>query len=223
MAGEVLAGRDRPVLLHASDERRAQAGDLSGVLPEGAHVDDGVVGVVVDVQHRGEGHVDAHRPRLERRDAAHLVGEALLASGADRHERGEVGGPPEIDRARHVDGAPHAEAGAGLEVRTHEERDLGVALQVVQLRRDLGRGPDRHHEAPDPVLLDVFEDALVARRALRGVVAEHPGHDQLPHLLPQRHLLERALGPAPGVDGHGGIGLGDRARDRAVQGRFERR
>ena len=69
-------------------------------------------------------------------------------------------------------------------------------LEIVQLRGHLGGRADGHDHTPDPFFLDVVEHPVVARRALRREVAEHPRHDQLPSLLADGHLPKRALYPS---------------------------
>src|SRR5204862_7882602 len=54
VAGEVLEGREHSVVVQPADVFLHQPRDRPRVLPEGADVDDGIQGVVVDVRVRGE-------------------------------------------------------------------------------------------------------------------------------------------------------------------------
>ncbi|MEO2088375.1 MAG: hypothetical protein ABGY75_02625 [Gemmataceae bacterium] len=116
MTWKMLSCGDAAVFLNASNESGAKPSDLLRIRPEGTHVDDRVVGIVVHVQHRRERHMDADRARLHRRDPTHLVGQPGISGSAERHQGGEVRGTAQLDRAWHLDRSTHSKTGAGLEV-----------------------------------------------------------------------------------------------------------
>ena len=89
VAGEMLGRGDHAVVLAAADEGVGDAADEGRVRADGPGVDDGIVGIDVDVDDRGIGHVDAHGPAFEGRDPAHGVGQILGAGRAEGHERRE--------------------------------------------------------------------------------------------------------------------------------------
>ncbi len=208
---KVLAGGDASVLLDPTHERDPHPSDVVRVLAERPDVDDGVVRIVVHVEHGGERQVDSERARLDGGDPPHLVGQLLASRRPDRHEGWEVGGTAEIDRSGHMDRAPHSEARPRLEVRGHQQRELRVSLQIVELGGHLEGRPHGHDDTAHLLVLDHAEDPLVALRALRSEVAEHPRHDELSGLLLERELRQRLLGPAR------------RRRARDAEGRFGRR
>jgi hypothetical protein len=59
MSGEMLAGRQHPVFLDAAHHRRPEPSRQHGILTEGPRPNHRVGGIVVDVEHRTECHVDA--------------------------------------------------------------------------------------------------------------------------------------------------------------------
>src|SRR5690606_7000945 len=66
VAGEVLGGGQRAVLLEPADVRGAEARDVGRIFAVAARVDDGVRRVVVDVDDRRVDHVHADGAGLER-------------------------------------------------------------------------------------------------------------------------------------------------------------
>src|SRR5919205_414467 len=74
VAGEMFGGRERAALARAADGRRDELGHAPRVFAEGADVDDGVVGVVVEVGDGAEQPVDAEGAGLLGGDAGLLVG-----------------------------------------------------------------------------------------------------------------------------------------------------
>ena len=77
VAGEVLGRGDHAVILRPPDEGVGDAADEPGVGADGPGVDDGILGVDVDVDDRSVGHMDAHGPAFEGGDAPHAVGQLL--------------------------------------------------------------------------------------------------------------------------------------------------
>src|SRR5205814_4148206 len=111
VAGEVLEGREHSVVVQPADVFLHQPGDRPRVLPEGADVDDGIQGVVVDVRVRGEIDVDADCAALGGGGRADRVGVAAVSGGAHRHGLGGGGGacyppPRALFAVRRVEQAP---------------------------------------------------------------------------------------------------------------------
>ena len=84
VTGKVLPRGEHPVLLDPAHDRRAELRHELRILSEGAETDDGILGVVVDVQHRRERHVDAERAALAAGDASKLDAK-WFARGTDAH------------------------------------------------------------------------------------------------------------------------------------------
>ena len=91
VAGEVLGGGQHPGVLEPLDEGQAVAGDELGVGAEAAQADDRVLGVGVDVEHRGEVHVGAGVAGLLADGPGHAAGERGVVGGAERHRPREAG------------------------------------------------------------------------------------------------------------------------------------
>ena len=129
----MLTSREATIVLKTTNQGHAQVRNSIRVFPEGANVDDRVVGVVVDVQDWSERDVDAHGAGLQRRDSSQLVGVARIARGAERHQRRERRRPTEHDVGRDMNGSRKAETRPRLQVRGHQKRILGMPLEVVEL------------------------------------------------------------------------------------------
>ncbi len=185
VAGEMLGRGDHAVLLDAADEGVGDAADEGRVGADRPGVDDGIVGIDVDVDDRGVGHVDAHGPALEGGDPAHGVGQVLGAGRAERHERREEG------RARDPVGR------AGLEIGGHEQRDLGQLLEAVG---QLGRVVDaRRGEEDQAADLGVDDERLeLADIGAVGVaeLGREAAGDHLADLLFDGHLPQGPGDPA---------------------------
>jgi hypothetical protein len=95
---------------------------LLGVLAIGADVDDGIIGVVVDVGHRKEEPLDADGARLAGRDLALEARQRRVAGRAEGHGLRKHGG------------AIHAHGSAALEVAGHQQRHARQLLHAVEER-----------------------------------------------------------------------------------------
>src|SRR5947207_11384259 len=88
MSGEVLHGGEyavAPVAFGALDECFRITRHHLRVLAKGTDVDDGIVGIVVDVSVRIKDPLDTDRARLARRDLAFISSERRLARGSECH------------------------------------------------------------------------------------------------------------------------------------------
>ena len=196
VAREVLGGGDHPVVLAAANERPREAGDELGRFADGPDVDDGVVGIDVDVHDGRVGLVNAHRPALEGRDPSHPVRQLLRAGSPDRHEGREQG------RVRDL------VAGPPLEVRGDEKRHFGPGLEEV---REVGRLVDFAAEQADPADPGAFDEVAKAPDFRAVEIPEFPDEtaaDELAGLFLDGHPPQGFLHPA-GIHG-GQDGLQDR-------------
>src|SRR2546425_6503678 len=183
VTGEVLQRRQHAVLAQAADVGLDELRDGAWILPEGAGVDDRVERVVVEVGVGSEIDVDADRAAFSGRGGADGVSVPGVACRAHRHDLGKRGGPDD----------PHARP--PLEVRRHEQRQAGAALQHVELGGDVERRPGEDDETAH---LERVHPALRhhERGIVEGAVASgEPGHDDLGDFLahgePGEHRVDR--------------------------------
>ena len=186
MPGEVFCGSEDASLSGSGDVCGPQPSDGLGVLPERAGVDNGVEGVGVDVQDRGEVQMDPNGPCFQGGDAAILPGEAFIMDGAKGHGGGE-GGPSALGEEG-GEGIAVVDAHSGapvFEVGGHQKGHLGPGLEGVQLR-PVGVGqPDGDGDPTHPGLLHITVVLLELRPRGGGVGPGHPGNDELADGLPQ--------------------------------------
>ena len=193
---KVLRRGEHAALSRALDVRRPQPRHRLRVLAEGTGVDDGVLGIRVDVENRGEVQVHAESARLHRRDAPVFVGEGRIADGPEGHRGREAGatalGEQGGKRVGVVDAHPRA---AVLEVRGDQQRNAGGILEPVQ-ERSVGVGQaDRDDDPSDPVLRHPSLQRAEACVARRGVPAGDPGNHELRNALAQGERGERLIHP----------------------------
>src|SRR5207245_8709079 len=78
-----MLGRGKgAVLFDAAHECRHKLGNALRVFAEGPNINDGIVGIAVDIGNRSKNPVNARRARFQRGDAPHRVG--VLRIFADR-------------------------------------------------------------------------------------------------------------------------------------------
>jgi hypothetical protein len=102
MSGEMLGGgKDAvtPVAFGPLDECFRVTRHYLRVLAEGTDIDDGIIGVVVDVSVRIKDPLDADRPRLSRRDLAFVTCERRLSGGSECHGVWKYGGIVQAHRS----------------------------------------------------------------------------------------------------------------------------
>ena len=120
---EVLTTRHHPVFLQATDEGPTEGGYACRILTVRARVDDGIVGVVVDVEIGREINVDPECAPLDRRDPPFLVRHVRVPRGTERHLRREDRRAAEIDRVGQEVASAGPHAGAVFQIRRDEERE----------------------------------------------------------------------------------------------------
>jgi len=185
VAGEMLGRGDHPVLLDAPDEGVGDAADEGRIGADGPGVDDRIVGIDVDVDDRGVGHVDAHGPALEGRGPADLVGQLLGAGRAEGHERREE------RRVRDPVGR------SPLEIGGHEQRHQGPLLEGVgELGRLVDAGRGEQDQAADLRLDDEIVEGREAGAVGVAEIGREAAGDHLADLLLDRQALQGAAHPA---------------------------
>jgi len=184
VAGEVLGRHGQAAGALAAHGGHAVFDDGVGILAIGAHADDGVVAIVVYVQHGGEQHVDAHLAHLVAADLVHAFAVGRRTGGLEGHGGGNW-------RHALLDAHHHA----AFLVDGDEQRRVGhfrvdllqFAAQGRHLRRRVHIAAEQDHAAH---LLVAYQglDMLVR---LQGVEAHH---EQLSYFLAQT-LLHAATPP----------------------------
>ena len=174
---EVLDTARDAAILHSLEVEGGLGHHLVAVLAEGAAVDDGVTGVVVDIDAGGEVKVDAVSNALAGHLEAHLVDERVVESGegAERHLAGE-------GRA-----AVKTHCGAPLSVDGDKQGHLAQLLHPVGEDR-LAHGPAL--EKADAAGLVALDGGQHISRLLRRARGADTHNHQLRNLLLQGHLRQ---------------------------------
>ncbi len=73
MPGKMFGGREPAILFYPAHISFYERAHPPWIFAKRPHVDDGVIGVAVDVRHGSENPVHAHGPRLVRCNASHRV------------------------------------------------------------------------------------------------------------------------------------------------------
>ena len=164
-------------------------GHILRILAKRADVDDGVVGIVVDVGHRVVDPVNAQCPRFPRRDFTLEARKGRVSRGAKRHGMRKDGG------------SFHPHRGAPLEISTHQQRHSSHPLHEVQKRRQRVRLGLPHHPAVGRIGQDQAADLglpdkprevpVLVRPRIRRRALERD-EDQLRHLIAQCHTSHPA-------------------------------
>src|SRR6202041_2815202 len=119
VAGEMFCARQAAIFFNAADELRNVLGDALRIFAERTNIDDGIVGVVVDVRVGSENPAHAGCARLKSGYFADGVSSFRIVGCGDGHRRGK--------RSAFVD----AHSCAGFKIRTDEQRSLRMFLQFV--------------------------------------------------------------------------------------------
>src|SRR5438270_9394475 len=82
---KMFCGSQRAVFLDSADELFYELSDARRIFPEGSRVDDGIVGIIVNVSVRGVDPLNADRARFQRRYLTHGVGVARISRSRERH------------------------------------------------------------------------------------------------------------------------------------------
>ena len=198
VAGEMFRGGEAAILLDAAHERGDEFGNARRVFAERARIDDGIVGIAVDVGVRRENPRNSDRSAFQRRNLSHRVGVFGAACGGDGHG---------VRKRRALF---DAHGGAALEIRGDEQRNFGVALQGVHKdgrRVDLaaydadGRALCLDRKRADVLFLDIAEKILVVLALGGKERTVGPHGEKLPDFFIERHGLESLRDPAFGFGG----------------------
>src|SRR5713101_5523481 len=171
MAGIVLGAPEHAVVLETADPHRRLLAHSHRVGPEGARLDDRVLGLEIEIAHGSERPVDPDRARLGSGD--HPAGIRSL----------QVVEPPEC-RRRRQHGEPLDLLGwAALQVRTDQQRAPGLLHELPPERRDGCARPRDDDESTHTGSERGVDLGALVRKALapptqRGKheTGERPGH-----------------------------------------------
>ena len=183
MSRKVFCRRHCACRLCAFRERSRKSCDVRGVFAIRAHIDHGIRGVVVDVNNRREDLLHAESACFARGDLALATCEVRIASGADGHVPGKV------------DGIVETHAGSGFEVRGDEQRIARELLHPVREYHGLVNRTTKENDAADLGLFNVPFECAIGLRVLVEKRCIHADRNELTHLLFQRHLPQRFVGP----------------------------
>ncbi len=209
VSGKMLSGRDHAVVLKSTHECRAQPRRQCWILAVGPRIDDRIGGIVIDVENRCVGDVDAQSPSLERCHSTLLVGERRVAGGSKRHLRRKDDRATQVDGVREEPTAPCAVAGAKLEVGAEKQWNAAHPLHGVELYRDLHGRSHRHREPADTLFLDQASQRLPLWGIARGIISVHGRPYHLRRFLSKRQRREHRIHP---------VGRGPRGRDGDTSG-----
>src|SRR5450759_5202644 len=171
----MLPCRDHAVILQAMNESDTHPRGELRILAIGARIDDGIVRIVVDVEHRRVRDVDSERAPFECGKTSLLISERGVSRCANRHLRWEHDRSSQIDGVGNEVPATCAESGASLEIRPEQKGDLAHRLQCIQLRGHFDGRTHRDCEASDLFLLDVLRQSPPLRRLTQYIQQEKVG------------------------------------------------
>jgi len=170
MTREMFPRRDHAVILQAVNECDTHPRRQLRILPVRARIDNWIVRIVVDVEHRGVSDVNPECTTFECGETSLLISESGVSRCANRHLRWEDDGSSEIDGVGNEVPAPCAESGARLEIRAEQKGNLAHRLERVQLRGHLYGRPHGDREPPDLFVLDVLRQSPPLWRVAGRVV-----------------------------------------------------
>ena len=156
MAGEMLAHGQDASVLEAAGIGHHLAGHLGGVFAEGAAVDDGIVGVDIDVGHGGKVDVDAHLATFAGHLASVFVEQAVVADATQHHV------------ARKLGRVLQAHGQAPLAVQRNHQGNVGPFLGQVGEGHLAGHASGREEQAAHLVVLHDLAEQLHVGLRLRG-------------------------------------------------------
>ena len=151
------------MILQAMNERNSHSRGEIGIFAVRTRVNDRIIRIVVYIEHRRVRDVNSQRTAFLRRETSFLVSECCVTRCPDRHLRREDDRPAEVDRVGNEVPATGAKAGAGLEVRAEQQRNLAHRLKRVELRSDFDRRANGNREAADLLLLNVLGQSAPLR------------------------------------------------------------
>ena len=203
VAGEVLDGGGKSVLLHLGNVCLCHFADGAGIGSEGARVGDGVAPVGINVRDRRERPVDAGGGSLRSADCA----ESPCPFRPSARRGGKLHGTPQL--------CPVGQrtAPACLQVCRNQQRDRRAGLQDIYYP---SAGCQRHGTAHDAARTDVPGNTL------EGGLVVAVGHkaEELSELVLRAHAVQGFLNPNNSrlVQMKGGTGQAGNIKRAAVAG-----
>ena len=163
MTGEVLPCRDHAVILQAVNECDTHPRGELWILSVRARIDDWIVRVVVDVEHRSVGDMNSECAPFQCGETPLLISERGVTSCADGHLGREDDRATEIYRIGDEVTAPGAKSGPCLQISPKKKGHLAHRLERIQLGRHFSWRAHRYCEAADFFLLDVVGQSAPLR------------------------------------------------------------
>jgi hypothetical protein len=183
MSGKVLRGGQHAVFLHAANHGGGHARYGGRIRAEAARVDDRIRGIVVHIHDGREVDVHSRCTTFDRGNAAELAGESLLTRRTESHRGREPRPAAVVQAVRQNGSAVEQLPGSALHVGGDQERDVGEALQFVELEGRFEGRAECLDETADAQVLDPATDALVLFPADRHERATDARHDHLTDLV----------------------------------------
>ena len=176
VAWEMLAAGKDAVVLESGNDREAQRFNLQRIVAESPVPNDGILGIAVDVEDRGEVHIHSDRPKLFGRHFRKGIRQFHRSRAAERPLTREDG--KSLGKARH---AP------AFLIDRDKERHRGRQFlksvdQVRGLRRLLEVSAEENHAAG----MIVLKESPKILRDFRSLEAKH---EKLTDLLFQIHVV----------------------------------
>ena len=173
---KMFGRRQHAAAAGALDKGDTEPGDQLRVLAKRPQVDHRVVRIVIDIDHRSKGPVDAQRPPFPGRHLSEKAGRFLGARGAHGHRVGQIDRSPTETKGQ-----------AALQIHRYQERYPGLTLELVE---QTGDGPllrPQEDQTPHSVVPDRLHELEVGLRPRIPGVAGLRDHDHLGHFLFQAH------------------------------------
>ncbi|VTR55430.1 Uncharacterised protein [Actinobacillus pleuropneumoniae] len=165
MPREMLGRSGHPFFLITLNRRSPELGNGMGILAEGAHADNRVARIVVDVEARREVHVHAERTQFARPDLRHPVSILCAARCSKRHIARNAADAFMIDSCDHA---------ALLINRDQKRKRLAARSELLQGCRQLGKLRQRLHvpaeiaDATHLKLFDQYAGMLIRRQCVEA-------------------------------------------------------
>ena len=180
MPRKVLADRQHAAILQSGGIGDDFIRHPLRVFPERSAVDYGVIGIDVDVRHRGEVYLHPDLPALPRHLFSVFIDQFVVLNTSQYHIPRKNGCAPQSHRQ-----PPFA-------VESNQERNLGKALRLVGQHCLVLQRSSREEKPPDAVGVDRI---VQHREVLFGIHRRNGVDEQLPHLLLEAELFHHRVYP----------------------------
>ena len=136
VAGEMLSGGDHLLALHAFSKCDSKACDIVCVFAKASDINNGICGIVVDIQNRCINMLNADRTGLAAGDNTHPAGEFGISGSGNGHCPWKIRCVFE----------PHSDT--CFSVERHQKRNVGRLLHSVgKMRRFINRSAEENNAA----------------------------------------------------------------------------